>query len=305
MNRKLIIEIGTNTIKALCAERDGSVWNIVMEDLYPVRIGAGKAETGKLSTEGMERSLSALAAILHKHSEVGISGIHVIATESLRSAINADAFITSVKNRFGLTIEILSGREEAHYSFLAAVSGIIKTDGMVAVLDIGGGSTELTIAHKNEIVYQQSYPIGAVKLTEKFFQSDSPAESEMNALRTFLSKQMQDLSTTEKITEMIGVGGTITTLALLSIPQEKALLLTIKQAIKLIDGTQLNGDQISGLIKKLKALTISEKESMALMPNGRADIILAGTLILDEFMHALNLQKITVSTRGVRHGYLY
>ena len=305
MRKKLIIEIGTNTIKALCAERDGSIWKAVSEELYPTRIGAGKAQTGKLSSEGMERSLKAIGEIVSKHSDIKGCAIHIIATESLRSADNANEFVNAVRERFGLQLEILSGREEARLAFLAAASEPITSEEKIAVLDIGGGSTELTIGHKNEISSVQSMPLGAVNLTEQFFRNDPPTESEIDSIKEFITNQMKDIGTRISLSELIGVGGTVTTLALLSIKQEKAKYITIKEAISMIDKTHLSREQISGFVSKFSILTNQEKQMLPLMPKGRADIILAGTLILDEFMHALNLQKITVSTKGVRHGYLY
>ncbi|MFO7660515.1 MAG: hypothetical protein R6V77_06350 [Candidatus Cloacimonadaceae bacterium] len=305
MRKKLIIEIGTNSIKTLFAERDGSLWKKVSEDLYPTRIGAGKTQTGKLSSDGMERSLTAIEEIVSIHKDIGLCDIHVIATESLRSANNADVFTNAVKERLGLQVEILSGSEEARFAFLAAVSEPIKPEVKIAVLDIGGGSTELTIGLRDEIIHQQSYPMGAVKLTEKYIHNDPPSKSEIKAVRTFIENQIKDIGTGVSLSELIGVGGTITALALLSIPQEKAQDIQVDEAISLIDRTQLSREQISDYIIKLSALTNQEKEMLPLMPKGRADIILAGTVILDRMMSHLNMQKITVSTRGVRFGYLY
>lgn len=305
MERKLIIEIGTNTIKTLYAERTGSGWKILSDELYPARIGAGKAQTGKLSADGITRSLAAIGDIVSKHSDLRDSDIHIIATESLRKADNAMEFINSVTELYGLRIEIISGVEEAHFAFLAAASEPLDPEGVIAVLDIGGGSTELLIGKKDEILHQQSYPIGALKLTEHVIQNDPPLESEIGTAREFVADQITDITQAVSLSELIGVGGTVTTLALLTIPQGKALSVSIEEAISMIDRTYLSMDQISALTSKLSELTISEKESLPLMPKGRADIILAGTLIMDEFMQALKLQKITVSTRGVRYGYLY
>lgn len=305
MKKTVIIEIGTNSIKALCAERNASGWKFLSDDLYPTRIGEGKAQTELLSRDGIQRSLRAIDAILHKQTVYPEPEIHIIATESLRSANNADIFINAVKVQSGLQVEILSGSDEAHYSFLAAASEACKTEETIAVLDIGGGSTELIIGRKNEVLHKQSYPIGAVKLTEKFIQNNPPLTSDIVSAKEFITAQIKDIGIGVSMSELRGVGGTVTTLALLSIPQDQVLSLQVEEAIALIDGSELSLEQISYFISKFSALTIKEKEMIPLMPKGRADIILAGTLILDEFMQALNLQKITVSNRGVRFGYLY
>ncbi len=305
MKKQLVIEIGTNTIKMLYAERDGAVWKILSDDLYPTRIGAGKAQTGRLSADGITRSLTAIGDIISKRSDLKVNGIHIIATESLRSADNANEFINAVREQFGLSVDIISGLDEARYAFLAAASEPLDPEGTIAVLDIGGGSTELTIGKKDEIIHQQSYQVGAVKLTEQFMQNNPPWASEIEAAKVFVADQIQDISHAVSLSEMIGVGGSVTTLVLLAIPQEKSLIINIEEAISMIDRTYLSLDQISDFITKLSALTVQERERLPLMPKGRADIILAGTLILDIMMRRLNMQKITVSTRGVRYGYLY
>jgi len=304
MKKYLIIEIGTNTTKVLCGILQNSHWDIISDELYPSRIGSDIVNKGNISSEAMDRSLQVIEQVVKAFAPNHDFIAHVIATESLRSAANAETFTDKVRKQFGLDVEILIGEEEARLAYLSATSQATQDKVMTAVLDIGGGSTELTIGQAGEMLYAKSLSLGAVKMTDKFIKHDPALDSELQELTVFLENQLSEFKHEHKIKSLIGVGGTITTLAMLHQSEQKALNLPSHETISLVENTPLTLTQISGFVKLLSTLTISEKRILPGMPEGRADIILTGTVILNSVMQYLRTQNLVVSTKGVRHGYL-
>jgi exopolyphosphatase/guanosine-5'-triphosphate,3'-diphosphate pyrophosphatase len=301
MKKQLIIEIGSNTIKAIWAERLNNAWEVLSGAIYPTRLGEGVSQSGLLSLPAMERNLDAIAEIISKSDDADKPEVYIIATESLRKAENAEDFLTQVKARFQLGIEILSGDREAELSFLAATQPLKKSEQAVAVIDIGGGSTELAIGKAGTAAWQKSLPIGAVRMTEQFIRHDPPATSEIKAMQTQIRSSISEYQTATKIEQLIGVGGTVTTLARLS----GYGLSSTSGDIPELNGMTLPGTEILRLKNLFSIMTLTQKEAIPRMPKGRADIILAGACILLTAMDYLKVQEITVSTGGVRHGYLY
>jgi exopolyphosphatase/guanosine-5'-triphosphate,3'-diphosphate pyrophosphatase len=298
MSKHLIIEIGTNSIKCLKANYIDGSWSNLSDAVYPSRIGENLSKTGKISPEAMERNLKVIIDILAETSAQGHYSLHIIATESLRLAANADEFVQKVFDLTGQKVEILSGDAEAELSFLGVTSEKTDFEDNLAVIDIGGGSTELTIGQGKNILSTQSIPIGAVRLTEFCIRHDPISAEELNIITSLIDANLSKYKITKPITKLIGVGGTITTLAALHYNQAGA------DNTKL-DGLVLTRGEIKTLINFLINMSLRKKQMLPNMPKGRADIILAGALILENLMLKTGLKEITVSIRGVRHGYLF
>jgi exopolyphosphatase/guanosine-5'-triphosphate,3'-diphosphate pyrophosphatase len=298
MHKQLIIEIGTNSIKCLKADYLNGAWQNLTDSVYPVRIGENLASTGLLDEQAINRNLDCIAALLTDKGIKNTYQIHLIATESLRRAANADEFIKQIKTLHGIEVEILSGAEEAELSYRAATYNRETDEEIVAVIDIGGGSTELTIGHGSKILSKQSLPIGAVKLTEMCFLHDPVTPAEPAKVQILMEAIVKQIRLTLPITELIGVGGTVTTLAAISSEQDGKLFPGLESTI-------LTLETVQKMIDLLMTKTVIEIEKLPNMPSGRADIILAGSLILEKLMRQLGILEISVSVRGVRHGYLY
>jgi len=298
MNKQLIIEIGTNSIKSLKAEYLNGAWQNLTDAVYPVRIGENLARTGLLDEKAINRNLDCIAALLTKNSIKNDYETHIIATESLRRAANADEFAKQIKTLFGIEVEILTGAEEAELSYCAATSEGLANQENTAVIDIGGGSTELTIGLGNKILSKQSLPIGAVKITEMCFKHDPVTAAELFAAKNYINEFVNQVGVQYPIHRLIGVGGTLTTLAAISFANADSVLSGL-------DNTVLTLEAIQAKIELFLGKTVAETEMLPNMPAGRADIILAGSLLLSKLMQQLGFTEITVSARGVRHGYLF
>lgn len=298
MNKHIIIEIGTNTTKALRADYVKGKWIVVSDTLFFTRLGQDLAVTGKLNNKAMERNLDTIANVLQMYTGNKEIDFHIIATESLRIAANSDEFLAQINNITSTKVEILSGEKEGELAYRAATYPNLNNEESVIVLDIGGGSTEFTLGCGAEIQYIISLPIGAVKLTELCIKNDPVTNDELSSIDTLIDAQMNGIKIKQPIKKMIGVGGTITTLAMLAYNKSVS-------DIPLIKGKQFSLEAIQKQIRLLANLTVKERKKLNNMPTGRADIILAGSLILEKAMNKFGLSDITVSTIGVRHGYLY
>jgi exopolyphosphatase / guanosine-5'-triphosphate,3'-diphosphate pyrophosphatase len=297
MKDRVIIEIGTNSIKTLHAKLEASDWRVVSQNIYPTRIGERAASSNSISADVMERNLQAIGDILSGYYEEQDIAFEIIATESLRKPANAAEFISAVKQRFGLDIQVITGKEEAELACLAGAYYITDQDKTAAILDIGGGSTELTLLKGGQILLQTSLPWGAVSLTNQYFghkhQNELILPSEINTLHIYLHNELAKLPTQEVVTQLIAIGGTVTTLASLE-----------GFSYQEMDGIELAESIIRNRIEHLTGLTNEEKQNLPGMPRGRGDIILAGVLILDKILQHFGLKQFTVSVRGVRYGWM-
>jgi exopolyphosphatase/guanosine-5'-triphosphate,3'-diphosphate pyrophosphatase len=214
----------------------------------------------------------------------------------LRDATNRDEFSDFIQNKTGIKIETLSGDEEAKYTFHGAVSGFRGKSKLFSVLDIGGGSTEIVCGSFSHLTSKTSLDIGCVRITERFLQTSPPTSLEVADARSFIQKEIAkaDLSAVKE-SKLVGVAGTVTTLAALhqrlpSYDPHK------------VEGYLLSYDDVRNLFNQLRIKTLEEIRTVPQISSGRADIILAGILILLEFMEAADAEQITVSDRGLRYG---
>lgn len=298
MNKYLIIEIGTNSTKSLEAEYLNGQWHNLTDTIYPSRLGIKLGITGILDKKAMSGNVEVIKNIINNINATSDCEVHIIATESLRKADNAFEFVKQVHIDTGLDIKILTGVEEAELAYQGATFGRYDTIEPISVIDIGGGSTELIFGEKDKISACKSYPIGAVKLTEFCYHNDPWKELEIMVISELINAHITDVRADYRVHKLIGVGGTVTTLAALNTAKKL-------DCVSALDGMALSLVDIKKLIYLFESKTLAEKESMTNMPKGRADIILAGSMILDKIMLRLGMDEVIVSTKGVRHGYLY
>lgn len=295
------IDIGTNTILLLVAEVEGGKVARVLEDhVTVVRLGQGVDQNRAFHPDALDRARACFAAyakVLQKYP-----GIHVraVATSGSRDAKNSPAFFAEVKEKYGIPVRVISGEEEALLSFRGALPDTVKDPHSFAVLDIGGGSTEvvgLKPGSEREL-FRYSFDMGCVRLSERYLKNDPPLDSQIQELLAFVR---QDLAGKKDILEavrgrtLIGVAGTATYLA------ASTLGLTKFDSTK-IDGHLVSRAHITALIKKFRGLTAAQRLGIGGMDKGRADVILAGAYILDEVLNAAGLDGFQASVRGLRYG---
>jgi exopolyphosphatase / guanosine-5'-triphosphate,3'-diphosphate pyrophosphatase len=292
-----VIDIGTNTVLLLVArvDRTGQISTIEFQQRIP-RLGRGVDDRKALQRDSMERVIGVLIeyrAIISGHNPDRIA---VCGTSAVRDATNGGEFAALIKQKTGFELEVLSGEAEAHWTYRGALSGL---PGVTAatVVDIGGGSTEITRGNASEITGKISLDIGSVRLTERFIKHDPPDASEIMALRNAVKDALRMVPPGIAMDEsrLVGVAGTATSFALLA--QERRTF-----HLEAVSGFILHRETLRGLVSKLQALSAAKILGTADYMEGRNDIITAGGIILEEVMDLLGADELAVSERGVRYG---
>ena len=294
------IDIGTNTILLLVADvtADGTM-TVVRDEQVIARLGKGVDANRRITAETFTRVLGFLQKFKTTAEANGATIISAAGTSALRDASNGAEFVRDVKSRIGLHIEVLSGQEEAELTYRGAVSEFLRTPGAqrsYAVLDIGGGSTELTIGEEGAVLRKASLNVGAVRLTERLLKTSPPSAP---AVSQAVSEVRSWISTLPKLlptTRLIGVAGTVTTLAAID------LNLRVYDA-KRVSGHFIRLEMIEQTSEKIRTKSVGEMiRTYPQIQLGRADIILAGMIVLIEALKRFGVRGITTSDRGLRYG---
>jgi exopolyphosphatase/guanosine-5'-triphosphate,3'-diphosphate pyrophosphatase len=292
------IDVGTNTVLLLLAEigPDGVPFPILHEQRIP-RLGKGVDADGRLTPDAMTRVITVLGeycALLapHRPEKVVLCG-----TSAVRDALNRAEFIARVDRETGLRMEILSGEEEAYWTYRGAVSGIREIQ-RATVVDIGGGSTEIATGSRGSIDRAISLQMGTVRLTERFLRHDPPTHPELEAAITDVENALAFAGDFPFAgSTLIGVAGTATSLALLA--QGFAAF-----DLRAVSGFRMPYHVVDHLFRTLRSMPSGLIRTLSTVMEGRADVITAGALILREVMAHFGFDEIVVSERGVRYGLL-
>lgn len=297
MSRYAAIDIGTNSVLLLVAERIDGRWRAVVERAELTRLGKGVDQSRRLAPEAMELTIEVVARYAQEARALGAAGIVVSATSAARDASNGHEFLEAVHTRAGVTVEILPGEEEARLSFASAHADFGGTAPLV-VIDIGGGSTEFIFGDRTgAISFRHSFDVGAVRLTERFIRSDPPAPEELASLTTSLREAFSALPAPPAGFRMIGVAGTVTTLFAVAHrlePYDAAV----------VHGATLSRSEVEGTVQRLGHLPLPLRRTLPGLQPKRADVIVAGGLILGGAMGRLGADALVVSDRGLRWGLL-
>ncbi len=292
------IDIGTNTILLLIAEvRRGKLITLFdMETI--VRLGEGVQKNGILSEEAMKRGFQTLERYLKKCHEMEVQKTFAVGTSALREARDSAQFLTMVKEKLHLSIEVISGEEEASLSFLAVARDLKGAEKSILVVDVGGGSTELVHGKGDAILQWVSLPLGIVRFNEKFLLSDPVKEEEWKAMAEEIRKQLSGFPFPKEPLSMISIGGTGTALVSVELELEKFIPEKIHRFI-------LTREALRNQLFLYRSKTLEERENIKGLPSARADVILAGGTILYLIMEGAGCSSFMVSTHGVRYGLLY
>jgi len=294
--RMAVIDIGTNSTLLLIAEvtQSGQLLEIAQYS-NTTRLGRKIHETGVIGKQGLIDTLKTLC-----HYQSLIQSMHVkqtiaAGTEVFRLAKNQDDILAEIQNKTGLSVNVLSESQEAEYSYTGAVSG--KETNKALVIDIGGGSTEMIAGEKYCIQDSISLPIGAVIMTDQFLLADPPDKKACDRLKTYVSRQIPQnwKNTMLQIPQFIIVGGTATTLAALHLQLDHYDPFQV-------DGLKMTYSDIARQIKQLCNCSLKIRQQWLSVDPKRADIIIAGTLILQSILHFSAKKQIMIRDRGMRHG---
>ena len=290
------LDLGSNTFLLLIVEIEkGKIVKVLHDEYRVTRLGQNMDHARVFAPEALKRAEECLREYSLKISEFKPEVVKAVATSAAREANNKEDLI-GVGARYGIPIEIISGTEEAKLSFFGGTSDFIQK-GNCRVIDVGGGSTEFILGSKGGIQASRSLDMGCVRLTERFISGHPVFGQELRTLRTFVQSQLEhlphDICTDSG--PVIAVSGTPTTLA--------SVILGEKEFnAKSIHGFKLKLAIMEEWCERIMAMTLTEISSLPGMEPQRADVILAGLLILIESSKIHDVEELIVSARGVRYG---
>jgi exopolyphosphatase/guanosine-5'-triphosphate,3'-diphosphate pyrophosphatase len=292
------IDVGTNTVLLLVAERTGDGFAPLVERAEITRLGRGVDATGRLDPAAVRETVDVLAAFADEARALGASRILCIATSAARDAADGREFFEAARDRARVVPEVISGEEEARLVHASAWRDFGR-GGSLAVLDVGGGSTEFTIGEGPAPRLRTSLQVGAVRLTERHVSSDPVDASDLAAVRAAAREALRPIAgSTAPGGRLVAVAGTVTTLS------------AVHQALPSYDAARVHGSRLTAadleaLLARLARLPLRERAALPGMEPKRADVIVAGCAIVLEALSATGFPELTVSDRGVRWGLLY
>lgn len=298
MTRLAAVDIGTNSVLLLIVEhRDGGLHRL-HETFIITRLGQGVDRSGRLAPEAVARTLEALGRFAVTMEEYGVSRRAAVGTAVLRDAGSGEAR-EAMEEVLGCTLEVISGRREAELVAAGVRGDLGALEAGTLLFDVGGGSTELVLAGEDGDLELVSLELGSVRMTERFGLTDPPGAEELLALRAAARRQLDALPTPPwRARRLVGLAGTVTTLATLQLELER-------YDSERVNGLRLSRMQIEDRLADLASIPLSQRQQVAGLSAGRADIIVAGVCIVAEIMARFNVDELQVSDRGVRWGLLW
>lgn len=291
------IDLGSNTVKITVAEvsPSGEI-SALREDAEITRVGEKLDENGFVLPAALERTLAALGRMVAEARGLGAERIACVATAGLRGASNAHLLLERAQRELGLDIEIISGLREAELTF--AGPALRFGPGPLAVVDIGGRSTEIVTGAGGRAEARCSLELGAVRLTERFLASDPPAAAELASAAAEVRARLLDAPEVAAGATWVGVSGTV-----MSLFGWSRSLGTIEEVVA-SDGAALSREAVARALAELAARPAPDRVRGTVIPPGRADVIVAGALILLEILDLHRATELRVSNTGVRFGLL-
>src|SRR5215471_10319225 len=281
------VDIGSNSVRLSIAELRRGRLVPLHQDREVTRLGEGVFKDGSLNPQAMARSLKVLRRFHRTVQSYAVERIRVVATSALRDSNNARVFYEWVKSATGWSVEVISGLEEGRLIHLGVIANMRQRPARLLLIDLGGGSCELTLSDKGHIKEIVTLPLGAVRLTQEFIRHDPPAKDELKRLREFIAEETARIPrqlVRSNVTQAIATSGTAAALA------------GAAQSLK------LSRSQVSRAV--MAKMTQRERASIKGINSKRAEIVIAGAAVYAHIMEACGLRGFRYSPLGLRDGML-
>jgi exopolyphosphatase / guanosine-5'-triphosphate,3'-diphosphate pyrophosphatase len=296
--RSAVIDVGTNSVKFHIGERDGrGTWHTILDRAEITRLGEGLHERGEIGREALERTVTAIQAMLDEAERDGARAVAAVGTAGLRMARNGDDVLASIRERTGIGVEVISGEVEGRLAYLAARAGLDLPDGALVVFDTGGGSTQFTFGQGSHVDERFSVEVGAVRYTERFGLAGSVSPEVLSEAMAVIAGDLSRLDGRPRPDALVGMGGAVTNIAAVH-----HRLTTYDPDV--VQGTVLDRSEIASQIELYRSRDADARRTIAGLQPKRSDVILAGACIVATVMDKLGARTVTVSDRGLRHGLL-
>jgi exopolyphosphatase/guanosine-5'-triphosphate,3'-diphosphate pyrophosphatase len=298
------VDIGTNSVHLVVARVDENSIEVLEREKEMVRLGSSAGDMKRLTPAAIDRGIEALARF-RQVAEIRGATIRAVATSAVREAENRADFIERARE-VGVEVEVVSGFEEARLIHLGVLQAVPAFDQRVVVVDIGGGSTEVVVGRQGEVVNARSLKLGSIRLTRRYFADDELADGAVEAcrhdIRTLLVPAVREV---ERSGYDLAVGSSGTIEAVCQMVATRRADKDGTPVPRTFNNLTITRDEIDGVVKRLvKASTVKERARTPGLDPRRADIILAGALILEQFVHAVDAPSLTFSDYALREGVL-
>ena len=293
--RVAIIDLGSNTNRLVVLNTQvGYSYRLEDQVREVVRLRHGMTEHG-LSAEAFERGFSTMRLFKNFCDSTKVAKIIAVATSAVREAANGPLFVQQVREKIGLELQVLTGEQEAYYDTLGALNEVSIQKGVI--LDIGGGSIQLSEVCKRRYQQGVSLTLGALALTERFVSHDPLTKDEYAAIQAEIERQLDTVKWLKKQDRepLIGLGGTIRNLAQIQAENDNYPLYTLH-------GFVLKRQSVEESVRLFRKLPIDERRNIPGLTPDRADIILPGAMTLLEVMKRMDVEEIAISQNGIREG---
>lgn len=297
-DRLAAIDFGTNTARLLVADKndDGSFVQIRLEREI-VRMGGGFTHDLGISRDAQDRGLSCLSRFGSIMREHGAVQMRAVATSAVRDAVNGEAFVQQVLDETGISLAVIDGKTEGALTLAGVLAGLDQKYNEMILFDIGGGSTEYTLAQGGEAQFIRSLPLGVVRLTEGKVTPYAMQEKigrELNAL--LCDMKSAGIKVQNEMT-LIGTAGTATTIAAISLEMKD-------YDYRKVNNTVVTHARIRDLYEQLLPLSLEERLRIPGLEKGREDLIIAGLLITLHTMEMFGIDALKVSDYGLLEGLI-
>lgn len=289
------IDFGTNTARLLIGEYEFQQLVTIRVEREIVRLGGGFSDDKGLSDEAQLRGLNCLKRFADIMKDYGVVHMRASATSAVRDALNGPAFIDLVKKKTGIQLTVIDGDLEGRLTLNGVISGLDVIHENMVVLDVGGGSTEITVAENGIPQFVHSMPLGVVRLTEGFGKHQS-MKLRITTILNQLAAEMQSCGINIHLeSELVSTAGTATTLAAIQMEMEE-------YDYRRVNNFLISREQIEAIYEKLMPLTPLERIKVPGLEKGREDLIMAGILVTTGFMDAFGFNRLKVSDYGLLEG---
>jgi len=296
--RYAVIDMGTNSVKFHVGERgaDGS-WRTVVDRSEMTRLGENLHETGEISDAATARTADAIAGMVDEARRLGVRAIVAVGTAGMRIAQNSDDVVRTIRERTGITIEVIPGDEEGRLAYLAVQTGLGEQQGTLVVFDTGGGSSQFTFGEGSKVLERFSVDVGAVRYTERFGLDHEISPDVLREALAAISGDLSRLDDHPPPDVLVGMGGAATNMTAVM------LELATYDAGR-VQGATLDRAEVDRQIELYRSRDADARRAIVGLQPKRAEVILAGACVVRTVMEKLGVTSLTVSDRGVRHGLL-
>lgn len=283
--RVAIIDLGTNSVR-FDVHSLGKKQTLLHREKIMIRLGQGVFVKGRMDRSAVDRAMLAFERFRRVAAGLNVRKIIAFGTSALREAQDGSAFVDEVKARSGIEVKVISGREEAKLISLGILANEKRIPGRFALVDIGGGSTEISVGSGKKVTLGDSFPLGTARLQQVFLKKSPPSEHAVKQLREYIRNMLQQRMQRWSCQTIVGSSG------------------TVKAVTKILGKKSFSLKELGALVERLCSLSTTELLDIEGMEAKRVDMILAGVILLEEIAYALKAKKIIPTEFSLRDGII-